>query len=436
MRRTEVLHVALFTALLAAPAAAQDSARGVRIGLRYDPGTKPGVLVLPVSGSEGDSIRAILERDFGYSDRIAVITLSSSDGALAAPAHAEGVRTLNYPVYAKLGAAAIVQATATPAGLHVAFHDVAATNVTHVDDFSMTAEPLSRDWRLQVHGIADQIEEWITGRRGIAQTRVAFVRGAGIQFVDSDGQSEQALPVIAAALSPAWNPVGRMIAYSTYGPDSRIVLQDLRTGRTRDFGAQRNTTNLTPVFTPDGKSVVYSLSSENGADLYLLSLDGQSFPRRVTVGRGSQNVGPSYSPDGNNITFTSDRTGHPEVYIMDADGTNADIFTAFDFGDQNDRASPDWSPDGRQIAFQSRIDGRFQVFTMSIRDRQPRQLTSEGENEDPSWAPDGRHIVFVSTRTGTQQLWILDTESGRLRQVTRLGGARLPAWSPRLTAAP
>jgi TolB protein len=116
---------------------------------------------------------------------------------------------------------------------------------------------------------------------------------------------------------------------------------------------------------------------------------------------------------------------------MDADGTNADIFTAFDFGDQNDRASPDWSPDGRQIAFQSRIDGRFQIFTMSIRDRQPRQLTSEGENEDPSWAPDGRHLVFVSTRTGTQQLWILDTESGKLRQLTRAGGTRLPAWSPR-----
>src|SRR5205814_9473373 len=80
------------------------------------------------------------------------------------------------------------------------------------------------------------------------------------------------------------------------------------------------------------------------------------------------------------ISFMSDRTGHPEVYIMDADGTNPDIFTAFDFGDQNYRASPDWSPDGRQVTFQSRIDGRFQIFTMTLRDRQPKQLTSEGEN--------------------------------------------------------
>lgn len=416
--------------LCATPAAAQDTARGVRIGLRYDPGTKPGVLVLPISGADGDSVRAILQRDFDYSDRLAVITLGSTEGALSGG----GGRALNYPVYARLGAAAIVQATVTPEGVHVALHDVARAAVAQVHDFPLTVPASDRDWRMHVHGIADQVEEWITGRRGMAQTRIAFVRGSGIRFVDSDGHGEHELPIVGPALSPSWHPDGSMIAYSTFGPESRIVLHDLHTGRTRDFGAQRNTTNLTPVFTPDGRSVVYSLSSENGADLYLRQLDGQAFPRRVTVGRGSQNVGPTFSPDGNRVAFTSDRTGTPQVYIMDADGTNADIFTAFDFGDQNDRASPDWSPDGRQIAFQSRIDGLFQIFTMSIRDRQPRQLTSEGENEDPSWAPDGRHIVFVSTRTGTRQLWILDTESGRLRQLTRVGGNRLPAWSPRLTA--
>lgn len=429
MRRPEVLRVALLATLLAAPALAQDTARGVRIGLRYDPGTKPGVLVLPIAGTDGDSIRAILERDFDYSDRLAVVTLSSTSGALSGG----GGRALNYPVYARLGAAGVVQATVTPAGLHVALHDVTKAAVAKVHDFPITASAPGREWRRQIHGIADEVEEWITGRRGIAQTRIAFIRGGQIRFVDIDGQYETALPGNAGAMSPSWHPNGGVIAYSTFGEGSRIVLYDLRTGRVRDFGAQRNTTNLTPVFTPDGRSVVYSLSSENGADLYLVPLDGQAFPRRITVGRGSQNVGPSFSPDGNSLAFTSDRTGTPQVYIMDADGTNADIFTAFDFGDQNDRASPDWSPDGRQIAFQSRIDGLFQVFTMSIRDRQPRQLTSEGENEDPSWAPDGRHIVFVSTRTGTQQLWILDTESGRLRQLTRLGGNRLPAWSPRLT---
>jgi len=67
---------------------------------------------------------------------------------------------------------------------------------------------------------------------------------------------------------------------------------------------------------------------------------------------------------------------------------------------------------------------------IDLRDRVPKQLTSEGENEQPSWAPDGRHLVITSTRSGDKQLWILDTESGRSRQLTHSIGARLAAWSP------
>jgi TolB protein len=416
---------------------AQDTTRGVRIGLRYDPSTKPGIVVMPITGANGDSIRAILERDFDYSDRLAVITLSNEDAlALRRAATAGAPPTLNYALANKLGAAAVIQVTPTATGLHVALHDVGRSRVASVEDFALPRQELGRDWRLAVHGVADNIEEWITGQRGIAQTRIAFIRGSAVRIIDSDGHEEQTFPVQGAAMSPSWHPSGSMIAYNTYGPESRIFIHDLRTGRSRDFGAQRNSTNVTPSFTPDGKSISYTIATENGADIYVMPLDSDAFPRRVTVGRGSINQQASYSPDGNRIAFMSDRSGHPEVYIMDADGTNADIFTAFDFGDQNYRSSPDWSPDGRQVTFQTRIDWRFQIFTMTLRDRQPRQLTSEGENEDPSWAPDGRHIVFTSSRSGTRQLWILDTESGRVRQLTHGGGSRLSAWSPRLTARP
>jgi TolB protein len=433
MRRPLLWYLTMALSLGATAAVAQDTtSRGVRIGLRYDPGMKPGIAVLPVPGAQGDSIRRIFERDFDFSDGLSVITFSTSEGSLLTAGSPGSPSTLNYQLFGKLGAAGVLQVTPTARGLHVTLHDVARAKVASVEEFALPATAFSRDWRLALHGVSDVIHEWMTGRRGAAQTRIAFVRGNAVHVIDSDGFGEKALPVVGAPMSPSWHPNGQLLAYNTYGPTSRIVIHDLRTARTRDFGAQRNTTNVTPVFTPDGKSIAYALSTENGSDLYVMSLDGDAFPRRITVGRGSENVQPSFSPDGNRIAFMSDRTGHPEVYIMDADGTNPDIFTAFDFGDQNYRAGPDWSPDGRQISFQTRIDWRFQIFTMNVRDRQPRQLTSEGENEDPSWSPDGRHLVFSSTRSGTRQLWILDTESGRLRQLTQVGGSRLPAWSPRL----
>ena len=413
---------------------AQDAeSRGVRIGLRYDPGSKPGVIILPVSGTSGDSIRVILERDFDYSDRLTPIPLTPEAGSILAAPSTSGGQALNYPVFAKVGAAGVLQITITTRGLHVALHDVAKGGVANVREFPVPKGDYSRDWRQAVHAVSDAVQDWITGEKGVSQTRISYTRSDVIYVMDSDGFGETPLPMIGPALSSAWNPQGTMVTYSTYGPGSRIAVHDVKTGRTREFGAQRNTSNLTPVFTPDGRSIVYSLSSETGTDLFLYPLDGEAFPRRITVGRGSSNLAPSFHPDGRRLAFQSDRTGTPEVYIVDTDGTNVDWFTNFDFGAQNDRASPDWSPDGRQIAFHSRIDGRFQIFTMSLRDRQPRQLTSEGENEDPSWAPDGRHLVFASTRTGVKQLWVLDVESARLRQLTQVGGSRVPAWSPRLT---
>ena len=422
------------------PARAQDTTgqRGVRIGLTYQAGTRPGVVVLPVRGPAGDSIRAILERDLDFGDRVTMVGVAGTAAAEAAQSAAPGggVR-VNYELLAKLGIAAIVQPSQTGSGLQVVVHDVAGKRVLQAQDFPLVEAANSRQWRHTLHGIADEIERWITGTRGIAKTRVLFVRDGRLHVVDSDGAEERALTGEGLALSPAWHPGGRHIAYVDMSDrGTQIVIHDLTTGRGRPLVATPSALNITPVFSPDGARIVYAHGEEEGTDLVVADPFSDARGRRITVGRGSDNVSPSFSPDGRRIAFTSGRSGHPEVYIMDADGANPELLTPFAFGDQYYRSNPDWSPDGRVIAFQSQIDGRFQIMTITLRDRTIRQLTSEGSNEDPSWAPDGRHLVFTSTRTGVRQLFVLDAETGRARQLTRRGGARLAAWSPRLDSAP
>jgi TolB protein len=419
--------------LIASPASAQDTTkRGVTIGLTYDPTTRPGIAVLPVPGPFGDSIAAILQRDLDYSDRFTIVPLAGADPTTFR--NPTPGADLNYALFARLGAAAVVQASATDATLHVALHDVAKGGVMDVADFPLPPRPNTREWRMAIHGGSDEIERWITGLKGIAQTRVAFVEGPRIRIIDSDGADDETTQIVGNAMSPAWSPNGSQIAYSTFGTTSRIMVYDLRTAHSRVLrNATPTNANLTPVFSPDGASIVYAHADDNGSDLFMISVDDASPARRISVGRGTDNVQPSFSPDGRRLAFTSGRVGHPEVYIMDADGTNAELLTSFDFGDQNYRSDPDWSPDGRLVAFQSRFaDGRFQVMTISLRDRSTKLLTSEGSNEQPSWAPDGRHLVFASTRSGVRELWVLDTESGRLRQLTHAAGAQLPAWSARL----
>jgi TolB protein len=425
--RSPALCRALAALLVAAPLAAQDTtSRGVRIGLTYDPGSKPGVVVLPVSGARGDSVRAIIQRDFDYGDRVNAIVL---DGSVAQ----EAVRLAapNWPLLARLGAAAAVQVTPTPTGFHLAVYNVATRQTALVKDYLSTGAADSRAWRATLHRIADELEEAFTGVRGIARSRILFERGRRIWVVDSDGEGAMPISDAGTPVSPAWHPSGRLIAYATYRPAGISVL-DLASGRARTLVSGQGV-YISPIFTPDGSSVIYAHGVESGVDLYTASLSGGG-GRRLSVGRGSDNVSPSFSPDGRRIAFMSGRAGHPEIYTMDADGTNVDLLTPLAFGENAYRASPDWSPDGRLVAFQSMIAGNFQVLTINLRDRSLKQLTSDGRNEDPSWAPDGRHITFVSNRTGVRQLWVLDIESGRTRQLTRGAAVRLPAWSPRLGA--
>jgi TolB protein len=413
----------------AAAAAAQDTTarQGVSLRLQYGAQGNPGLMVLPVNGPGGDSVRAIIQRDLGYGDRVNVVmgdaTVPLTNGRP------------NYDLFKRLGAVGVVQASITASGgLHVALHDVGARAVTLVRDFALPPTANSAEWRMAVHGASDEIERWATGTRGIAQTRILFVRGRRVHVVDSDGENVRAV-TDGSSLSPTWHRDGRRFAYSTLTDQGaqQIVIREIGGGA--QVVASAPVTNMTPAISPDGSTIVYAHGQEAGVDLYAVGASGGG-SRRVTVGRGSDNMSPSFSPDGRRIAFASGRSGHPEVYISDADGTNAELLTAYAFGDQNYRSNPDWSPDGRLVAFQSLIGGTFQVMTIGLRDRAVKQLTRDGRNEDPSWAPDSRHVVVTSTRGGSQQLWVVDAETGKARQLTRGAAARMGAWSPVLGRAP
>jgi TolB protein len=432
LRRGILVRAALLASAIAPIASAQDTTfKGLKLNGVYDPRRdKVGIVVLPVSGAFGDSVATIIRRDLDYSDRFNVIPLDTADpSALRAAGAGAG---LNYPLFAHLAAAAIVQIVPVATGLHVALHDVARGQVVNVSEFPLPSTGLGRDWRMGVHRVSDEIERWITGQRGISATRIAYVRGTSMRIVDVDGAEEITLPTDDCSVSPAWNPAGTMLIYGTCGANSHLVVVDLATGRARTLiGPTRNTIYETPVFTPDGNSIVYARAGDNGADLYRVGVNGGDTPRRITNGQGTDNTSPTSSPDGRRFVFMSGRTGHPELYITDADGANAEVLTDYEQSDKNFRADPDWSPDGRVIAYSERTKDHFQVRTVLANGSTPKYLTSEGENEQPAWAPDSRHLVFTSTRTGVRQLWIIDVESARMRQLTKSAGARLAAWSPR-----
>jgi TolB protein len=455
-----IRRVAMAALLMLAPALAraQDTTRagqGVRIGISYQPGQRPGMLVLGGARRDVlDSVRAILRRDLDYSDRFEMVTLPGGDSLVltppavlvASPRKAAGGAArapdvfINYALYAALGADYAVAVQAVDSGADLAVYDVRGQALRrHVIAAFKRTDPGSPGFRLAVHRAADEIVRVAAGTPGVAATRLLFVQAHRIYQVDADGELLRGIPAAGAnALSPAWAPGGRRIAYMDMVFDGatsnagRIYVLDLETGQRTLVGPTGTELNFTPAFSPDGNLLAFSRATGEGTDIFTYNVATQCCLQRLTVGRFSDNLSPTYSPDGRRIAFVSDRPGLPQVYVMAPDGTGQELLAPFDYGATGKSNAPDWSPDGLNIAFHRDVAGSPQVFVMDLASRTPRQLTSEGRNEDPSWAPDGRHIAFISDRTGTRQVWVVDIDTGRVRQVTRVGDARLPAWSSRI----
>lgn len=413
-------------------AAAQDTSRvneGVRVGVEYQPGVRPGLVVLPGPGL--DSVRAIVRRDLDFSDRFEMITLAD-----APPPGGGAVRAteVNYGIYRALGAQFGVELAEASGGVTARLHDLNASQVRNQQSFSLP-QPSDPGYRLEVHRVADEVARWATGTPGIAASRLLFVAGGRVYRMDSDGEDIAALtPAGQTALSPAWSPDGQRFAFTQFAAGRGAVLvQSLAGGAGQQAPGTAAALNITPAFSPDGRLLAYAHSDESGTDVYLANIADRCCAQRLTVGRFADNLSPTFSPDGRRIAFVSTRAGPPQIYVMAADGTDQELLAPFDYGATGSSNAPEWSPDGASVVFHREVSGSPQLFLVSVAGRRVRQLTSSGRNEDPTWGPDGRHVTFVSDRSGRRQLWVIDVETGRVRQLDTPGAARLPAWSRRLS---
>ncbi|MDH3455866.1 MAG: hypothetical protein OER90_03410 [Gemmatimonadota bacterium] len=441
--------LAVLLGLIPVTASAQDPVppidQGVRIGITYTPGVRPGLLVLGGPQTELlDSIRQILRRDLEYSDQFEVITLPGGDSLVlgfggsedAGPAGGTGTGPfVNYSLYSALGADYAVAVVPQPTASEYAVTVLDVNGQIERARVRLTAsDPRDGAFRMSVHRAADEVVRATTGDAGIAATRLLFVRGGRLYRVDADGAAlESVTPPEVTAFSPAWHPSGSRVAASELLDGwAKIAIYDVETASRRVVAPTGDQLNISPDFSPDGQTLAFTRITEEGAEVYRYNLSRDCCLERLTVGRFSDNLSPTFSPDGRQIGFVSTRAGGTQIYVMAADGTGQELFAPFDYGVTGNSNAPSWSPDGLHIAFHRDVAGSPQVFVMDARSRVVRQLTSAGRNHDPAWAPDGRHIAFVSTRTGRRQVWIMDVETGRVRQLTTMGDARLPSWSPRI----
>ncbi len=287
-----------------------------------------------------------------------------------------------------------------------------------------------------MHRFADEVMEQLTGKRGVAETRLAFLSrtrdGKEMHAVDFDGANVQKLTdEKSVILSPDWSPDGRFIVYTSYkehNPD--LILLDPDGRRRRRPLLRLPGINSAPAWSPDGSKISLVLSKDSNSEIYVLNRW-----RKLTRLTRHFNIdtSPTWSPDGKKIAFTSDRsgTGRPQIYIMDAVSGDRTGVKRITFQSRyND--NPSWSPDGDKIAFTSMVKGKFQIKIYNTETRKTTDVTTgRGSKEEPTWSPDGQFLAYRLTRGRKPSIHIKRVGGGKSRQLTFLPeGGVSPTWSP------
>ena len=292
--------------------------------------------------------------------------------------------------------------------------------------------------RKVIHRYADELILLLTGKRGVAETQIAFLsrqnKGTEIYVVDFDGENlKQVTNDKTLNLTPTWSPNGRWLAYTSYaGNNPDLVMID-------NFGEKPKRTllhlsglNSAPSWSPVDDRLTLVLSKDDNSEIY--TLNNNRTLRRLTR-HFNIDTSPTWSPDGKKIAFTSDRSGRgaPQIYIMDAhDGDKAGVQrVSFDSSYNDD---PAWSPDGDKIAYTSRVGKRFQIKIYDLTTKSSAVLTNgRGNHEQPTWSPDGRFIAYRHKEGSNMSTYIqrLDSDKSRQLSIGNSSGAS-PSWSPYL----
>ena len=293
------------------------------------------------------------------------------------------------------------------------------------------------DLRATAHKISDMIFEKIVGIPGVFSTQIAYVseeKAADgkkrFRLIVSDADGENA-KIIADSpqplLSPSWSPDGRRLAYASFENDQEAVfVQTLRTG-TRERVSGRKGVNSSPAFSPDGRVLALTLSTDQGSlDIYTLDLATQVL-RQLTTD-AAIDTEAAWSPDGRTIYFNSDRSGGPQIYKVGAEPGARAQRVSFK-GVYN--ARPRVSPDGKLIAVVSGENNTYQIGVVEAANGDFTRLTSGRLDESPSFAPNGAQIIYATRVNGRGVLASVTTD-GRIQQeiASVAGDVREPVWGP------
>jgi serine/threonine-protein kinase len=225
--------------------------------------------------------------------------------------------------------------------------------------------------------------------------------GWSISWVDSSGKTQPLHAPPGHYRAPRFSPDGKRLAFAITGSQREdIWVKDLD----RDTPSRLSflpDNNRWPVWTPDGKNIVFESNNQAAPGLYWVRSDGSGGAQRLTDGK-LQETPYSFSPDGKRLAFEQDGNGRSQdifTAVVETDPAGgaagvrlgkAELFLGTPFNE----VYPAFSPDGRWLAYSSNESGTLEVYVRPFPGPGGRWQVSTGGGRFPLWSRDGRELLF------------------------------------------
>ncbi len=221
-----------------------------------------------------------------------------------------------------------------------------------------------------------------------------------MHWMDSSGTHQPIQPSSARYFQPRFSPDGKRLAYGLgSGQGSDIWARDLQ----RDTPSRLTFLgglNGHPVWTPDGRAIVFRSADPGKPGLYWIRSDGSGEAVRLTDGKSSD-YPYSVSPDGKRLAFhrlVSNGTTGIYTAILEGDAAHPQLGKPEQFlTTQFVEAYPVFSPDGRWLAYASNESGAMEVYVRPFPGPGGRWQISTGGGAFPKWSRDGRELFFAKS---------------------------------------
>lgn len=168
----------------------------------------------------------------------------------------------------------------------------------------------------------------------------------------------------------------------------QLFIVDRKTGRYRQLTNEPAAAFRDPVFSPDGKQIVY-VYKKNRTDrseieeMYIMNADGTgkrkltTFPATDPLAKepGYKVGPPHWNAKYKFISYQSNQAGKQSIYAVTPDGKKQWKLT----DSKLDEGWHDWSHDGEWLVFDSRdgVSGRYDIMLMNYSTKEVKKLTGD-----------------------------------------------------------